>query len=180
MLDSKLYTNQNIITAFWDLWKTHESFTDKIKRYGFKPLDKGDFRNVFVRRDVVIKVPYVQDGIVDNLMEAKAWKKYGNKPTDLGLHLAPCRLLDNYALMMVRVEAYEFGGQRPPSWAKVIDNCQCGLYKGKVVAFDYALNLTERYHWEKQLDLDDTFFQRYWIKEFPQYDKSAPHINDLF
>lgn len=119
-----------------------------------------------VKSRVVIKVPLNRDGIIDNIMEFKAWKKYGHGPTDLGIYLAPCRLLNNNALMMVWVDTKD--EIQPPEWAMQLDNYQCGLYKGRVVAFDYALNISERYRWEQELKIQNSFYQKFWLDNHPK------------
>lgn len=136
------------------------SFKQKLKETGFRYLSCGDFRAVYRRKNYVVKVPINIDGIIDNIVEFKGWKKYGYRPTNLGLVLAPCRLLNNNCLMMVRVKTT---GLLYPDWANKVDNCQVGEYRGRVVAYDYALNITERLSWEKELNIEGSYFQRYWL-----------------
>jgi hypothetical protein len=164
----------------------YRPFLAYLARHKFHYLSQGDFRIVYERIDeqdcgVVVKVPTNRNGIIDNIVEFKAWKKYGHGPTDLGIYLAPCRLLPNNALMMPFVDAWNYGADRfPPKWAEQLDNYQCGLYrgrvngirdpKGRVVAYDYALNVTERYQWERELKIRNSFFQRTWMDNHPEVD----------
>lgn len=147
----------------YDSFKTHLHMT------GWMHVGGGSFRTVYGRGKWVIKIPYCTDGALDNLMEAKAWRKYKGKPTSLGLLLAPCRLLPNGCLLMASVETH----RGIPSWKKdiegiqVLDKCQAGLYKGRVVAYDFGLDLTERLGWEYELGLSQTFFQNEWAIHRP-------------
>ena len=58
------------------------SFIKKIEAAGFVECGEGSFRRVFKRGKVVIKVPKYTDSILDNQMEARAYSKYKNGPTD--------------------------------------------------------------------------------------------------
>jgi hypothetical protein len=98
------------------------------------------------------------DAEIDNKMEARAYKKYRNGPTDTGIYLAPCRLLSNGCLMMMSVEKINYYDQDRPSWADMIDSRQVGKYKDRVVAYDYALDLTERRQWEEDMGEESIFF----------------------
>lgn len=117
----------------------YERFGEKLIKKGFKRLDCGSYRMVFHRNGIVIKVPHNQDGILDNIVEADAWRTVKNKPTRHGYYLAPCRLLKNKCLMMVYVDVDSEG--ELPSWAFMIDASQVGLYKNRYVAYDYALDV---------------------------------------
>lgn len=155
----------------------YRPFLAHLTQHKFNYLGEGDFRIVYGRGNdfrkptMVIKVPTNRNGIIDNIMEFKAWKKYGHGPTDLGIYLAPCRLLSNNALMMPYVAAWNYGRDRfPPKWADQLDCYQCGLYRGRIVAFDYALNIRERYQWERELKIRNSFFQRSWLDTHPELD----------
>ncbi len=137
--------------------KDHYSeFVEWLKGQGFSYVSQGSFRQVFQREDKVIKVPLYSDGLVDNMVEARAYKKYHNGPTSEGLYLAPCRLLRNGCLMMVYVK--RFGIFSRPEWADRIDGSQVGTYLGRVVAYDYALELPERFEWEREWNKRSRFF----------------------
>lgn len=148
----------------------HESFKTHLRMNGWFFINHGSFREVFHRGNWVIKVPFTDDGALDNLMEAKAWRKYRDKPTSLGIMLAPCRLLPNGCLLMVAVDTDNWA---PPSWntsingLEVLDKNQAGFYKGRVVAYDFGLDLTERLAWEEELGLRNTFFQNDWAPYRP-------------
>ncbi len=142
-----------------------DSFVQHLINAGFKPAGWGSFRRTYIRGNVVIKVPRNPDGVIDNLMEAKAWRKYRSEPTDQGIYLAPCRLLPNGALMMVAIEHLAYDDK--PHWSSTIDCNQVGRYKDRVVAYDFALDLSERHKWEKELSIEPGFFQHTWLYRKP-------------
>lgn len=143
----------------------YASFVERLEKAGFEHAGYGSFRQTFIRGNVVVKVPRNPDGIIDNMMEAKAWRKYRNKPTDQGIYLAPCRLLPNGALMMVAIEHLAYDDK--PHWSSHIDCNQVGKYKDRFVAYDFALDLTERHKWEKELKVEPGFFQHTWLYRKP-------------
>lgn len=143
----------------------YESFISHLEKSGFTLIEPGSFRQTYVRGRVVIKVPLNTDGANDNIFEAKAWRKYRNAQTNLGLFLAPCRLLSNGALMMVKVDTeLSEDDYENHNWVKDIDGAQAGYYKNKIVAYDYALNLKERAGWEKELQTQSEYFFNYWVR----------------
>jgi hypothetical protein len=107
--------------------------------------------------------------VIDNRVEAAAWRKYKSQPTDLGIHLAPCRLLTNGCLMMVTIE--KLNAWDHPLWAKKIDGQQVGSYKGKTVAYDYALDVTERHIWEEEWKVMSEYFRDEWLNMKPHLRK---------
>lgn len=136
--------------------ENYKGFVEHIKRAGFTYVSSGSFRMVFERKGVIIKVPLTTDGFNDNLAEHKAYHLYFNSPTHDGIYMAPCRILPNGALMMRRLK---WG--RPysiPKWANQIDGRQVGPYKGRVVAYDFGLDLSERAEWEKDWTIKSTFY----------------------
>lgn len=145
-----------------------DDFQFKIELAGFENVGAGSFRRVFKRGKVVIKVPKNHNGVIDNLFEAHAWKTLRNKPSEIGVVCAPCRILPNGCLMMVVVEAYDLYDQDGkykiprPEWVGNIDSAQAGFYKGQWVAYDYALDLVERHDWEDALEAHDSFFKEEW------------------
>lgn len=143
---------------------------EELERLGFEYLDEGCFRRVFVRGKIVIKVPLNFDGEIDNLIEARAWHQFRNRPTPLGLRLAPCRLLPNNYLLMVKVRVLDDCDPLVPAWAEAVDNYQVGVYRGKVVAFDYALNLRERFKWEDEMNIKSEFFRS------KEWEERNPHL----
>ncbi len=146
-------------------------FVADLKSKGFHYVGAGSFRHVYCRKNVVIKIPRNFNGKIDNMVEAKAYRKYKNGPTNLGLYLAPCRLLANGSLMMMKVDTFLISGECP-DWATydTIDNCQIGKYRNRVVAFDFALNLTERISWENDAGIYYSFFQDEWVCWHPELD----------
>lgn len=123
-----------------------DDFTSYIQQLGFEHVGGGTFREVYLRKKMVIKVPYSTDGIIDNRVEAAAWRRYRDRPTSRELRLAPCRLLPNLCLMMVAVDVSY--NPNEPEWTSRVDNEQVGVYKGEVVAYDYAGDMVERREWE--------------------------------
>jgi hypothetical protein len=143
-----------------------QQFTAYLESLGFEYLNQGGFRKVYQRKGVVIKVPHVGDGIMDNRVEAAVWRKYKNAPTDLGVFLCPCRLLPNGCLMMRSIDFWDFKDNKP-DWARQVDSQQVGLYRGKAVAYDYALDNTERAYLEEQWGQESVFFQAEWLDRRP-------------
>lgn len=152
-----------------DMFKDNDPYVDFINHLydvGFEEIDSGSFRTAFVRGNVVIKVPMSDEGLIDNMVEARGWKTYKHKATRNRIRLAPCRLLPNGALMMVKVEPTSEG----PEWIKVVDGEQVGLYKGRVVAYDYALDLVERFRWEREWKTQSELFHS------DEWEQRRPHI----
>jgi len=136
----------------------YDAKCDSLKDRGFKYVGCGMFRAVYMRGGVVVKVPHNKDGYIDNRTEAAAWKKYRNKPTSFGVYVAPCRLLDDGCLMMVSVDSENVDYGSLPAWARQIDCSQVGMYKGNLVAYDFALDVIEREQWEKEWGTSSKFF----------------------
>lgn len=136
----------------------YDSFIDKIEKAGFTYRNEGSFRKVFERRGVVIKVPMVSDGIIDNMVEHRAYHTYWNGPTRRGILIAPCRLLPNKCLMMRKMQWVDGAVYDYPAWRKTIDGSQVGPYNGRIVAYDYAINLTERFKWEEEWGVRSKYF----------------------
>lgn len=155
-------------------------FVEELFFAGFKIHKTGSFREVYRRNKTVIKVPLNVDGVIDNQMEARAYRHYGNKPTSLGIHLAPCRLLENCCLLMPFVTLVKYT-KNLPEWVEMVEGDQVGLYKGRLVAYDYALDLTERYSWEKESGLKSDFFQHGWknVKPFLYPPETFPEDQDV-
>lgn len=153
----------------------YSEFTNHLEDIGFDYIGEGSFRSVYARGKVVIKVPINTDGLNDNRVEHLAYRRLFSKPSQDGIRCAPCRLLPNGCLMMVRMEPIDIVY---PTWAKKVDGRQVGAYKGTVVAYDYALDLVERFEWEKQFKERSQFFhseswegQRTHIRKFKQSPK---------
>jgi hypothetical protein len=142
-----------------------DAFEDQIKAAGFAYIGQGSFRMTFARKNIVIKIPHNKDGITDNRVEAAAWKKYKKKPTSRKLRLAPCRLLPNGCLMMVKVKINGNTTAEPKWLSKVFcDGKQAGLHKRRYVLYDYACDIPERHQWEKEWGVESEFFtHRCWV-----------------
>ncbi len=151
--------DEQVLSTEWKgecLYERYYNFIQYLQSKGFSYVSSGSFRQVYQCGDKVIKVPRYHDGLIDNMVEARAYKKYHSTPTPEGLVLAPCRLLKNGCLMMVFVQRWDLFER--PDWSDKIDGGQVGLYKGKYVAFDYALEMVERFQWEKEWGMHSTFF----------------------
>jgi hypothetical protein len=135
--------------------RVFEKFADYLVSVGFRYLNQGSFRQVYERGSVVIKIPVNRNGMIDNRAEARAYQKYKNNPTSKGVYLMPCRLLPNGCLMMRK---FEEGPYQRPDWSHLVDGHQLGRYKGRIVAYDYALDLVDRFQWEKEWGIKTSFF----------------------
>lgn len=146
-----------------DYYTHYMNFRNELKNKGFCFLGRGSFRSVFDRKNVVIKVPNNLDGLLDNIMEARAYRQYKNRPTRTVIQLAACRLLPNGCLMMVLVDrGFRDSGidiKSHREWIEQIDSEQVGVRAGRLVAYDYAIDLFERIEWEKELGLKTSWFQ---------------------
>jgi hypothetical protein len=140
--------NYEIYDRLEDFFHTHmevyREFVDKLIHNNFLSLGEGSYRHTFGRKNVVVKIPRNESGIIDNMIEAISWKKYRFNKTSNGLYLAPCHLLPNGALLMRKVSLIS-DHSTYPEWAYKIDGEQIGLYKNKPVAYDYALDVKERW-----------------------------------
>lgn len=139
----------------------YESFKKHLESRGFTKVDNGSFRVVYRRNRVVIKVPRNGDGEIDNLVEARGWQKYKSEPTDDGIPLAPCRLLPNGCLMMVEVKMV-IVDESKHKWVNKIEGWQVGEYRGRMVAYDYALSLNERSDWEEEWGVCSDYYNNGW------------------
>lgn len=135
----------------------YADFCAHLKKQGFTYLNEGSFRRVYERRNIVVKVPMFEDGIIDNMVEHRAYHTYFNGPTRRGIYLAPCRLLPNKCLMMRKVY-WNVRESHNPKWKSEIDRGQVGFYNGRMVAYDFAIDLTERFKWEKEWDMFSLYF----------------------
>lgn len=133
---------------------------ESLRAKGLTAIGRGSYRVVYARATnskTVIKVPRNLDGEYDNIIEARAWRELRSTPSHYGIRLAPCRLLPDKSLMMVRVEKAPY--EVLPAWAKKIDGAQVGYYRGKLVAYDYASDLAERFDWEEELGFQGKDFK---------------------
>ena len=144
----------------------YRPFSKEIENMGYEYRSNGCFRNVYHRKGYVIKIPKSTDGVVDNIMEARAYSLYKNAPTSRGIYLAPCKLLPNLSLLMVFVRAIR--DCEYPSWAEEVEGEQIGFYKNRPVAFDYALDLAERYAWEQESVLKSIYYDNEWKDVKPE------------
>ena len=149
-----------------DIGELYNPFVKKLISKGYSFLGSGSFREVYRKHNVIVKVPRCVDGVIDNIIEAKAYSVYRNKPTSLGLILAPAKLIINYCLMMPYLETNPDASNEwlnsLPGWVANIDNFQVGIRNNKLMAYDYALNMKERYQWEEELGIKSKFFNKEW------------------
>lgn len=148
--------------------ENYVEFINHITKAGFEQIDSGSFRNVFARKNIVIKVPMNSDGEIDNRVEAAVWKKYKNNPTDRGIYLAPCRLLPNGCLMMGKckfdyTEAEITERWSHGHWSSKVEGNQIGKYRNRMVAYDYALNVSERLTLEEAWGVHGYVFRRRFL-----------------
>jgi hypothetical protein len=120
---------------------SYKEYAEKLEQRSFKWEGSGAFRHTYVRGNVVIKVPKNDHGVSDNRTEAYAYRKFKANETERGLYLAPCRLLSNDCLMMVRVQIDDETFKYAPQWVSYIEGSQAGVYKGRWVAYDYAYDV---------------------------------------
>lgn len=149
MTSSILTFSRNHVLNYYDQVK------DELLESDFRYIGNGCNRTVYIRKNVVIKIPLHSYGLCDNIKEAYCYKKYRNNPGPNGEVYAPCRLLPNGCLMMVYVKYIPYGDDLP-DWTRWIDCGQCGSYKGRIVAYDSATDVTvedrdEARMWEETL-----------------------------
>lgn len=118
-------------------YESYISYLTTVKK--FKQIGEGASRIGFQRDNIVIKVPWNNQGFIDNIIEAYAYRQYRNIANVYGIVFAPCRLLSNACLMMPYVVRMSYDDL--PRWAQRIDGAQAGRYKGRVVAYDSAYDL---------------------------------------
>lgn len=125
--------------------KSLKEFSDYLKNNGWIFCDSGCCRNVYIKGNYVIKIPYNIKGLQANKSEHKLYHE------SLGRHkrYAPCRLLRNNCLIMRAVSDLFYYNEEAdemeedsliPSWALDLkDGPQVGIdSKGSIFAYDYA------------------------------------------
>ena len=119
-----------------------KEYQSSLLKRNFEKLGNGTSRYGYKRGNIVIKVPYNHGGFVDNIMEAYVYRQHRNSPDQYGRFFAPCRLLSNACLMMVFIERKSWGDL--PDWAQGMDGGQAGEYKGRLVSYDSAFDITNQ------------------------------------
>lgn len=119
-----------------------KEYQSSLLKRNFEKLGNGASRYGYKRGNIVIKVPYNHGGFVDNIMEAYVYRQHRNSPDQYGRFFAPCRLLSNACLMMVFIERKSWGDL--PDWAQGMDGGQAGEYKGRLVSYDSAFDITNQ------------------------------------
>jgi hypothetical protein len=137
-----------------NLSKKHINFVQKLSSKNFSYLGEGSTRIAYSRNNIVIKIPLNEVGLVDNLIEACAYRVYRNKPFSNGIIPAPNKYLKNGCLMMVKVDKPGMWNRNNcvPDWVYHVDSVQAGIYKNRIVAYDYSLDIPERIQWEKLIN----------------------------
>lgn len=110
----------------------YRDFLAYLERVGFEYMGHGTTRFVFKRGNYYVKVAFTDAGDHSNFRESKYWHQDRWRRE---IKIAPCRLLSNGALLMVKVEMVDDIYDRCP-WASYVDCGQVGLYKGQFVAYD--------------------------------------------
>lgn len=137
---------------------------DLMKEMNFKFIASGHTRRVFrsPNKRFVLKFPLTKHGVYCSQQEAKYYNKYKKDSSSFmdGMHLAPCRLIQDTVLMMWAVHTTFSGAadndlsggcehaidhglikqsmEGGPEWIRRLDCSQAGiLANGKVVAYDY-------------------------------------------
>jgi len=121
------------------LYTSYDMTTATSLERGFSFCGRGQSRMVYRRKNVVIKFPRGFSGLEDNICEAYAYHKYRKQSNYNGEFFAPCKLLSNGCLMMNFVSKMDFKDM--PRWTFYIDSSQCGMFNGRVVAYDGAHSL---------------------------------------
>lgn len=135
-----------------------EYLDEAMQSHGFKLIGHGKHRRGYLSPNgrYVLKFPMFSGGMHDNRLEHQTWHRHKNTPNKDGILYAPCRIIDNFVLMMWACSdtcgwsdgcnrAIEGGTlkrrtENVPMWADYIDCSQVGtLRNGKIVAYDYAL-----------------------------------------
>jgi hypothetical protein len=99
-------------------------------------LGSGCSRRVWQRKNVVIKIPYNEKGVIDNKKEYSIYKTTHDKK------YAPCRLTINNCLIMrklfLNIECLDENNL--PKWIfDLKDDLQIGIdNKGNILIYDYA------------------------------------------
>lgn len=146
--------------------KQYAEFEAYLESKGFSLIGSGLFRRTFVRKKIVVKIPRRMDGLLDNQSEALTWHKYRERQTSSGIYVAPCRLLSNGCLMMVKVDSSQRFAEE---WTRLLDGRQAGKYKDRIVAYDFGLDVDERAQLEKNWGLNQTYYQEVWLRHKPQF-----------
>lgn len=110
----------------------YKDFIVYLEQVGFEYIGHGTTRFVFKRGNYYVKVAFIDAGDLSNYREAKYWHRDRFRKE---IKVAPCRLLPNGALLMVKVEIVDYVYELCP-WAAYVDCGQVGLYKGQFVAYD--------------------------------------------
>lgn len=95
-------------------------------------------RRTYVSNDgsFVIKVPKIDLGIQENIVEAQTYKQHQHDP---GCHYAQCELVSNNWLKMEFVKPLQTLPEDCPEWVNEIAEGQVGYnLHGKLVAYDYG------------------------------------------
>jgi len=124
---------------FYDKWyiKTIK-FEEHLEPQGWTFLSSGKNRRVWRRGNVVLKIAYVEDGLLANKRERFLYINYRD-------YFAPCRLVNDNILMMRALTPMDESFDEDlyemiPEWANQLnDGPQVGIDKnGKILAYDYA------------------------------------------
>lgn len=118
----------------------YHQYEDVLHKAGFSYLGVGAYRVAFRRNNIVVKIPQSYSGLIDNIYEAYAYRKYRLQPGFNGEVYAPCRLLPNACIMMPFVHRITTASDLP-EWSKWIDGQQVGMFNGRIVVYDSACDI---------------------------------------
>ena len=118
----------------------YRQYEDVLVKASFSHLGVGAYRRAYRRNNIVVKIPQSHLGMLDNIYEAYAYRKYRLQPGFNGEVYAPCRLLSNACVMMVFTKHITLPGDLP-EWSKWIDGQQVGMFNGRVVVYDSACDI---------------------------------------
>jgi hypothetical protein len=128
-------------SIFYDKWyMICLRFEAGLVNKGWKYIGAGKNRRVWQRKNVVLKIAYVESGIIANQNEYKLYHQFLANPQEI--KLAPCRLVADNVLMMrsVKIIDDDCYSHLIPRWSlELNDGPQVGFDKsGTVLAYDYA------------------------------------------
>jgi len=128
-------------TIFYDKWYVRAlKIENHLSSNGWIYLGAGKDRRVWKRGNVVLKIAYVESGILANKCEHQIYRQSLGKETKY----APCRLISENILMMRSVRELNNLSLEDelliPNWAyELNDGSQVGIDRnGKIMAYDYA------------------------------------------
>ncbi len=141
-IKSELYSSDEPLYDF-ELGYKNLKFRKDLQKKNWEYYCAGSSRAVFenIKKPWVLKVPWKEAGLFDNILEFSIWKERYKYPN---LNPAKCRLLPSGYLIMEKVKLLNDNYNEKINYNyNLRDGFQVGLSKdGKLKAYDYA-----REHW---------------------------------